>query len=86
MKMKMIAGFAFRLAFARKWFMTGFFVLACGFSVTSGWMQSSPPGQANVTKSAEGKKEEAERAAARATAHHFDRGSRDKEISRRYAT
>ncbi len=35
--------------------------------------QSAPAGQAEITKSAEGKKEEAERAAARSKAHHFDR-------------
>jgi hypothetical protein len=35
--------------------------------------QSSPANQAEIAKSAQGKKEEAERAAARAKAHHFDR-------------
>ena len=35
--------------------------------------QSTAPGQAEVTKSSEGKKGEAEQAASRSTAHHFDR-------------
>ena len=36
------------------------------------WAQSAHAGQAEMTKSAEGKKEEAERAAARSKARHFD--------------
>ncbi len=35
--------------------------------------QTTPPGQSQATKSTEGKKDEAERAVARAKAHHFDR-------------
>ncbi len=47
-----------------------FIVLSCS---TWAVAQSTAPGQAEVTKSPEGKKEEAERAASRASAHHFDR-------------
>lgn len=55
------------------------FVLSLLVSVSPGRAQSVDPSapaqssQPQITKSPEGKKEEAERAAARATAHHFDR-------------
>src|ERR1700722_3831150 len=47
--------------------------LGWSFAPISGSAQSAPAGQAEMTKSPEGKKEEAERAAARARGHHFDR-------------
>jgi len=72
-KMKMISSFVLRVAISRKWFIAGLLGLVFGSGLIDAWPQATPPGQANVTKSAEGKKEEAERAAARASAHHFDR-------------
>jgi hypothetical protein len=47
--------------------------LGWSFSPMSGSAQSVPLGQAEMTKSPEGKKEEAERAVARSRGHHFDR-------------
>jgi hypothetical protein len=73
MKMKMISGFACHLDFCRCSLIAGLLVLGFCAETIDAWAQTTPPGQADVTKSAEGKKEEAERAAARARAHHFDR-------------
>src|ERR1700685_511730 len=72
MKMKKISGFACHLNFWRGSLIAGLLVLGLFADATKALTQSTPPDQTNVTKSAEGKKEEAERAAARARAHHFD--------------
>jgi len=48
-------------------------LLVSGCCVQAASAQSSPAGQAEITQSPEGKKEAAERAAAQAKAHHFDR-------------
>jgi hypothetical protein len=73
MKMKMISDFACRSDFCWRSLIASLLVLGVCAHATNARTQSTPPGQANATKSAEGKKEEAERAAARASAHHFDR-------------
>jgi hypothetical protein len=65
----------FQSAFARKRFLTAWFVLSSLLAASPQSTQTTPPSQAQpeVTKSEQGKKDEAARAAARARAHHFDR-------------
>ena len=53
--------------------LTGLLVIAISSCSIWAAAQSAAPGQAEVTKSSKGKEEEAERAASRASAHHFDR-------------
>jgi len=74
-------GFVLRAAFARRLFLAA--SLALSAVMCAGpkyvWAQAITPVQSDqsqqpqITKSPEGKKEEAERAAERAKAHHFDR-------------
>jgi hypothetical protein len=61
-----------RLIFSRRLLASALLALAI-CCCASGVSAQSNPGQAEITKSPEGKKEEAARAAARASAHHFDR-------------
>jgi Phosphoesterase family len=63
----MNSGFAVRSILSR------FFLVALSIGSSFAWAQSTLPGQAQVSKSPEGKKAEAAGAAARAKARHFDR-------------
>ena len=58
---------------SRRFLLTGLLVFVISLCLIRAGAQSAAPGKAEVTKSSEGKKEEAERAASRASAHHFDR-------------
>jgi Phosphoesterase family len=66
----MSSAFAACSIFSRYLSIAGFLTLnICSCAIAA----SAPPGQAEITKSPQGKKEEASRANARASAHHFDR-------------
>jgi Phosphoesterase family len=70
-EMKMNSVFSVRSVLSWLLLAAGLLALSAGLRPASA--QSTPAGQSEITKSAQGKKDEAERAAARARAHHFDR-------------